>query len=260
MIPATNLNVEDLRRRVIRDVEAISKDVPKHDRIVRANANHLVTSLDEYVHEQLCNVLPTILDVDILSEEHVSSQLSTDLIWVIDPIDGTANAAVGNNEYAVSIALYSQADQRSLAGVVHLPAQNVTYSATTDEGAYRNDRRLVGAQAQNAPSIFAIGVPADASDRLDLFLRRYRLLLQNGVYTRQSGSAAIDICRVAESQWTGFHQYGIKLWDIAAADIIARESGCTTRRTESQTHAKDEYTLDYLALNSYNILDFNSML
>lgn len=260
MIQAQNVDLVDVRKQLIRETQTIADASLGLNATVQGDADHLVTSLDEHIHTRLCETLPSILDVDILSEEQAATSVTSDLIWIIDPIDGTANAAVGNGDYAISVALYSQVEDCSLAGIVHLPAFNTTFSASANEGAYRNKSLLRVENKHKAPSIMAIGVPANASNRVDLFLDRYRRFLQSDIYMRQSGSAAIDVCRVAESQWTGFHQYGVKIWDIAAADLIAREAGCLTYQRPTPTDGDSVHDLDYLAISPYNKFDLESLL
>ncbi len=44
---------------------------------------------------------------------------------------------------------------------------------------------------------------------------------------RRCGSAAIDICRVADGRLDLFFERGLQPWDIAAAAIVATEAGLT---------------------------------
>ena len=39
------------------------------------------------------------------------------------------------------------------------------------------------------------------------------------------GSAALDLCRVAEGTVDAYYEHGVKIWDVAAGIVIAREAG-----------------------------------
>ena len=42
---------------------------------------------------------------------------------------------------------------------------------------------------------------------------------------RRSGSAALDLAYVAAGRMDGFWEFGLKPWDIAAGELLLKESG-----------------------------------
>ena len=42
---------------------------------------------------------------------------------------------------------------------------------------------------------------------------------------RLQGSAAVNMCTVAKGSSEAYYEYGIHVWDIAAASIIVEEAG-----------------------------------
>jgi myo-inositol-1(or 4)-monophosphatase len=159
----------------------------------------------------------------ILGEEGGSSTGTTDVVWVIDPIDGTVNYLYGIPHYAVSIA--AQVGGTVVAGVVHDPVSGETWSAVRGGGARldgqeirhsgcnRLDRALVGTGFGYAPERRA----AQARVLLDL-LPAVRDI-------RRAGAASLDLCAVASGRLDAYYERGLQPWDIAAGGLIAAEAG-----------------------------------
>jgi myo-inositol-1(or 4)-monophosphatase len=158
----------------------------------------------------------------IVGEENAETGAG-DLVWYVDPIDGTTNFAHGHFFFAVSIALYRGSD--GLAGVVHAPALEVTWKAAKGLGAFRNGQACaVSRRDQLEEALCATGFPYDrwTNDNnhaeLALFLRRAR-----GV--RRCGSAAIDLCLVADGTYDIYWEKALNAWDMCAGALIVAEAG-----------------------------------
>ena len=54
----------------------------------------------------------------------------------------------------------------------------------------------------------------------------FKELTRSSQGVRRFGSAAMDLCYVAEGKLDGFWEFGLKPWDTAAGIIIANEAGC----------------------------------
>jgi 3'(2'), 5'-bisphosphate nucleotidase len=102
-----------------------------------------LTEADRVSHELLSQFLPRLIsDCPVISEE---SQDPTHApadpqgrFWLVDPLDGTKEFLKGTGEFTVNIALIEQG--RSVIGVVHAPALDLTYFADLEHGAFRRDR------------------------------------------------------------------------------------------------------------------------
>ena len=150
-----------------------------------------------------------------LSEESAETVGRSDhaLAWVIDPIDGTRDFVRGRRGWAVSIALVEQGDVR--IGVLIAPARGERWWAVAGGGAYRNDARLhVGTHA----TLAGARVPIDDLHGIDM---DYTIVEKpNGIALRMAMVAANEADLVAGLRRSGE-------WDLAAADLIAREAGAT---------------------------------
>lgn len=60
--------------------------------------------------------------------------------------------------------------------------------------------------------------------------------IKNNIYSLRSlGSAALNICFVARGACDLYFEYGLHIWDIAAASLIAKEAGCVVSGADGQT-------------------------
>ncbi|MCP4179863.1 MAG: inositol monophosphatase [bacterium] len=191
------------------------------------NGIELVTSADlmsdKLIREEIQKYYP---GHNIYSEEFIQDDLSKDFfdkaLWIIDPIDGTVNYAHGHHQVAISIAFAFGGKLKT--GVVYNPFLNETYSGIRDKGAWLNSVKINCSKTiELKRAIIGTGFPYEKKD-IGLLLRRIEALLKNCQGMRRLGSAALDICWVASGRLDGYYET-IKLWDFAAAYVIARESG-----------------------------------
>lgn len=165
----------------------------------------------------------------ILGEEDTgpgSDGGDAEILWVVDPIDGTVNFSHGMPFWCTSIAALSRG--RTLAGVVYAPALQQRYEATLGGGASCNGEPLrVSAVADLKDAIIMTGLDRNLSPALPP-LALFHATGLAAQKARVMGSAAIDVCRVATGQADGYFEAGIYLWDIAAGRLIVEEAGGRT--------------------------------
>lgn len=186
----------------------------------------LVTSCDEEVDQWLVSRLQAAFpDDQVLSEEGNTSADHAEqatALWILDPIDGTVNFAHGQPHVAVSLGFYSEG--RPLLGVVHSPFLKETFVALRGQGALKNGQPIkVSDQQKLRPALVATGFPYDKS-QLQPLIRRLEQLLPHCQDIRRCGSAALDICHVADGSLDAYYE-SLSLWDFAAAVLIAEEAG-----------------------------------
>ena len=166
-------------------------------------------------------------DDGVLGEEGASTEGTSGVRWVVDPIDGTVNFLYGLPQYAVSIA--AEQDGVIVAGVVINAATGVEYAATLGDGATRDGRSLaVRATPPLGERLVLTGFHYDAELR-GLQAAAVARLLPRVRDIRRLGSCALDLCHLAEGSADAYLEEGASLWDHAAGALIAREAGATTR-------------------------------
>jgi myo-inositol-1(or 4)-monophosphatase len=165
-------------------------------------------------------------DDGLLGEEGASTEGTTGVRWVIDPLDGTVNYLYGLPSWAVSIA--AEKDGETIVGVVEAPMRGETYQAVRGEGAFVNGRR---ARCRSAPAFEQALIGTGFGYLTER--RAAQAAVVNGLLPRvrdirRGGSAAIDLCDVGCGRLDGYYERGLNLWDFAAGALFAREAGVLT--------------------------------
>ena len=167
-------------------------------------------AVDAFLKRELGALLPS---AGWLSEETVDNpdRLERDLIWLVDPVDGTRDFIRGRKGWAVSVALISAG--RPLIGTLCAPARGEVWQAVAGQGATLNGARIA---ASKRGEFNGARVPA-----ADL-MKQDRMLTK----VEQPNSIALRIAMVADDRadLVATLRWGFE-WDIAAAGLIAREAG-----------------------------------
>jgi myo-inositol-1(or 4)-monophosphatase len=181
-------------------------------------------------------------DIAVLGEEDgVTGDTAGELLWVIDPVDGTANFVRNIPLCGVSIGLVERG--RPIVGVIDLPFLGTRYHAAQHTGAYLGGRRIQTSMTTDledaivAVGDYAVGEGAEAKNRQRIALTEH--LAANVQRVRMLGSAVIDLAWVAEGKLDASITLSNKPWDSAAGVIIAREAGAKVIDHDGTEH---EYT------------------
>lgn len=159
----------------------------------------------------------------IVSEEAGRSGGTSDYYWIIDPLDGTRNYAMGLPHYAVNIALAQ--GERVVLGVTYDPSRRELFWAERGRGAYLNERPL---RIERAVSLeqSVLGTDMGYSDSLashDLAL--LHTLWPGMQAIRVMGSAALGMAYVACGRYDLYFHHSLSSWDIAPGVLLVEEAG-----------------------------------
>ena len=187
----------------------------------------LVTQADTSVERMLRDQIEAAFPEDaILGEEEGGTHDPSGRVWIVDPIDGTANFARGVQVWATLIAL--QIDGRGVVGVVNAPALGERYVAVRGEGATMNG------------SPIHVSAVAEVGDAHVLFQELDTLL--EGPYSAAAQALIADCWRprgfgdfwahmlVARGSAEAMLEPRLATWDLAAPQVVIEEAGgrCTT--------------------------------
>ena len=162
----------------------------------------------------------------VLGEEGSSSQGTTGVRWVVDPVDGTVNYLYGLPHWGVSIGV--EVDGETVAGVVFDPAKDELWTAVRGGGAFLNGAGLRCSDATDlAQSLVATGFSYDARRRA-VQARNLATVLPVVRDVRRLGSGALDLCAVAAGRVDAYYEQGLHPWDMSAGLLIAAEAGART--------------------------------
>jgi myo-inositol-1(or 4)-monophosphatase len=159
----------------------------------------------------------------VLAEEGGTAPSSSGLTWVIDPLDGTINFLFGIPVWCVSIAVRD--DRGAVAGVIHNPSLDETYTATRGGGAFLNASRIqVSAASDLSQALIGTGFSYDSQARTEQASILQRVLPRVRDI-RRGGSAALDLASVACGRLDGLYEAPMEPWDKAAGVVLIEEAG-----------------------------------
>ena len=200
-------------------------------KIGRKAPNDFVTEVDRAAEAAIIEVLSTAYpDHDFLAEEtgvagaNGKRSITSDYVWIIDPLDGTTNFIHGFPQYAVSIAL-SHRGQITQA-VIYDPVHNDLFVGSKGKGAQLNDRRIrVSQRDRMDEALIGTGFPFRDFESLDIFVSMFKDLTQKTAGLRRPGAASLDLAYVACGRLDGFFEMGLMPWDAAAGSLLILEAG-----------------------------------
>lgn len=164
-------------------------------------------------------------DDGFLGEESGDAEGASGITWVVDPIDGTVNYAMGIPVYNVSIAaVVGEPGADTIAAAVYAPALGELFTAARGEGARLNGERLRVSEPTAAGALLATGFGYDPrTHAADLETVARVMPLARDL--RRMGAAAIDLAYVAAGRLDGYFERGLKPWDYAAGALLVTEAG-----------------------------------
>lgn len=196
------------------------------DLTLKSTAIDIATQMDLASEKLIVDAIRAARPHDaIIGEEGANREGTSGLTWVIDPVDGTVNYFYGLPGWSISIAVKDL--NGVLVGVVHSPTTQSTWHAQRGGGAFLNNVEI----GCNDPielnrALLSSGFAYDVNIRGEQ-LKIINALLPKIRDLRRIGSAAADICHVATGLVDGYFETGLYEWDLAAAELIAREAGAT---------------------------------
>jgi myo-inositol-1(or 4)-monophosphatase len=201
----------------------------------KGDAGDWVTAFDVAAEHAVRDVISAARPGDsITGEEHGTTRPAepTGYRWSIDPLDGTTNFIRNIVYFGTSVAV-ADADGAWLAGVVNAPALGRVYYAARGEGAWLEEggklTRLEGPVPGRKGQILATGFNYDPRVRSEQ-AAQFADLLKDFADVRRLGSAALDLCLVADGTHDAFGERGLNEHDFSAGALIAEEAGCWVRR------------------------------
>lgn len=168
--------------------------------------------------------------------EELPDEVGTNRVeWIVDPIDGTVNFLY--DLPVVSISIAARIDDQMVAGSVVDVIRGDVFTAAFGEGATINGEPIeVAASAPMSQSLIGTGFAYEAGVRAEQATIVSRLLPE-ARDIRCMGSAALNLCWVGCGRLDGYYERGTKLYDYAAAALIASEAGAQVELPSPATAA-----------------------
>jgi len=182
-----------------------------------------ITEADGQVERMIISRLKDRFPQDaFLGEEGGASHSGkSDALWVIDPIDGTANFAHGIPHFCVSIAF--MAGNELALGAIAAPMYGELYRARLGQGAFLNDRAMGVTDADIKQAVIELGWSSRRPTRA--YTSLIERVLATGATFLRAGSGALGLAYVAAGRTHGYCELHINSWDTLAGLLMVREAG-----------------------------------
>lgn len=209
--------------------DAVDPFVAGHraDSAVRKKGNDFATDVDLAIERQVVDALVEATGIGVHGEEFGGSDVDSEWVWVLDPVDGTFNYAAGSPMAGILLGLLH--DGEPVAGLTWLPFTGQRYTAVAGGPLLKNGapQPLLGPINLADALVGAGSFSADARGR---FPGRYRIaVLENlsrvSSRLRMHGSTGIDLAFVADAILGAAVSFGGHVWDHAAGVALVRAAG-----------------------------------
>ncbi len=170
-----------------------------------------------------------------------------DFVWIVDPIDGTTNFAHGFPAYCVSIALAYKSIP--ILGVIYNPINKCIYKAHIKSKAYKNNKVIKVSKIKKLEqSLIVFGFYYNFDTDTERRIREFENIILSVQSVRRDGSAALNICYVAEGVCDAFYETSLHAWDVAAGIIIANQAGANITKKDGAYY--DVFSRDTLVVSN----------
>ena len=186
-------------------------------------------------------------------------------LWIVDPLDGTTNYLHRHPQFAASVGVGRQvhgggdggsADSGIIleAGAVVAARTGERWWARRGQGAFKNGLPIrVSTLRSLETALIGTGFPFKEPELVPRYLREFQRVLPASGGIRRGGSAALDLCYLAEGILEGFWEEDyLSPWDVAAGLVVLQEAGgLATRIDGSEIDLKNG---SILAANSLEVM------
>jgi myo-inositol-1(or 4)-monophosphatase len=180
-----------------------------------------VTEADQVVEDLLRRRIAEAFPSDgFLGEE--GGGANNDNLWIVDPIDGTANFARGEPHWAVSVAFARQGVPE--IGVLSVPTLNEVYSARRGYGATCNGLPI-RVSGVNDMQTAAVEIGWSPRRTTASYIALVAKAMGMGATVKRSASGALGMAWTACGRVDAYLELHINSWDVAAGVVLAREAG-----------------------------------
>jgi len=181
-----------------------------------------VTKADRKVEQRIRELIREYYPTDAVLGEEEGQSGQSEAIWVVDPIDGTANYMRGLPDWAVSIA-YCENNEIML-GAIYAPVREELCWAEKGLGAFCNGSPIRVSECR-CPEQALLLLGRSSRRPLQKYLDTVQRAIDAQMEYRRNGSAAVSLMSVAQGRAEGYYEAHLNAWDALAGIMIIREAG-----------------------------------
>jgi myo-inositol-1(or 4)-monophosphatase len=193
---------------------------------VEMSGREFKLNVDLLLNEYICKELSKT-NIAILSEESFfidKKYSNTDLLWIVDPLDGSYNFMRGHGPSAISIALWG--DEKPIFGVIYdFESKGLSWGGK-EFGSWTDAKpNLILSKSEVSNSLVFTGFPVRFNGLSAKEKYAYLDLLQKFNKVRMIGSATCSLLKVAQGKGEAYFEKMIMIWDVAAGIAIVEGAG-----------------------------------
>ncbi len=175
-------------------------------------------AVEQFVRNQIQQHFPQ----DSVLGEEGGGLTDAERLWIVDPIDGTANFARNIAHFCISLGVMEHG--RLEAGAIYDPMRDELFLAGRGQGAWLNGRPL---QVSNIDALTMASVEIGWSSRrpVDDYLDLVSRTMHAGCAVRRAGSGALGLAYVSAGRIECYAEQHINAWDVAAGLLLVTEAG-----------------------------------
>jgi myo-inositol-1(or 4)-monophosphatase len=186
----------------------------------------LVSVADRDTEKAIRSVLAELRPDDgVLGEEYGPDSGSSGIRWAIDPIDGTTSYLYGRADWAVSVAVYREADRKLLAAAVAEPSLGATTVAWAGGGTHADGPTTAAPRDPSSMQQALVEVNFGREDQKAAAGAMIAALVERVRDVRRGGSAAAALAHLATRRADAVWAPGLQPWDCAAGVLLVLEAG-----------------------------------
>ena len=215
-------------------------EIYKQDIVVETKSdNSPLTIADKNANEiivaglkKLDSSIPVISEENKLTDYAERSKWTN--CWIVDPLDGTKEFIKKNGEFTVNIALVENGVP--VLGVVHVPAQNVTYYAEKDKGSFKIEngvtQQLHIRKLAEDGILKIVGSRSHQTPELLEYVEQQKAKFANVDFV--AAGSSLKFCLLADGKADVYPRLGPTMeWDTCAGQIVATEAGAEVLRYDN---------------------------
>ena len=194
------------------------------NQVERKHAHDYVSYVDKGSERMIIEALKALLpEAGFITEEGLATHSNEQMLWVVDPLDGTTNFIHGFAPYAVSIALTR--GREILLGVVYEVCANECFYAWKDGGAYVDGKAIHVGNSAIGDALICLQLPYNSDAYKPVIKQLIDHFYGHVGSIRMIGSAAMALCYVAAGRLDAYAERYIGQWDYMAGALIVKEAG-----------------------------------
>ena len=215
---------------IIRTIPDVIRGIEIVDIEQKSGERDLVTEVDKGVEEFLRKkILDEFPDHEVMGEETYDTSLeyNTKNLWVIDPIDGTANFVKQRNDFCTIVSYFE--DGEPMLTYIYEVTKDDLYHGMSGEGVYLNGEKLPKIENK---SLFESMIGTDIRRMYLHMSELFKKIVNESFATRSVGTSGLEGSRVVSGRLGGYINYYGGPWDYSPFFLFAKEMGLVFKTLE----------------------------